>query len=369
MARAFALQHDGKYQEAAAIYEAELRKFPEDAEATGMLAFCLSIQSRTTDDATEKKKLNRRARELADRAEKLGTNNPLVPLVIDGIGPDGTIREAAGRFSQKEAVDAKIREGEEAFTRNDFKKAAAAYSAAFAAEPTNPTAALLTGDAYFSSGELETACEWFRKAMALAPDAETPHRYLGDALFKLGRNEEAYHEWVAAVVRDPYSRLTRQHFSKTMREAAEGRGRAIPRFMIVKASKEGKKNSLTLPPDVDAILLSYNLAALKWRDEEFAKTYPQEKTPRRSLPEEVAAIDAMLVIAGNMKGKDEAVTKKWAPIIDGLSRLKTEGLLEAYICLERADKDLVQDYPAYRVAHEKELQRYVWLYWCGFDES
>ncbi|MGC4071151.1 MAG: tetratricopeptide repeat protein [Nibricoccus sp.] len=357
-----------RYAEAVAIYEEQLKLHPEDPALLARLAHVLNLQAHSLTDSAEAKKLNKRARELAEKAEKLGTTDPLSPLLLREINPDGSIVDLPkGSFSRNKEVDESIRKGEAAFGRHDYAGAIEHYRKAAELEPINYSAALWTGDAYFASKQLEPACEWFQRAIAISPDIEIAHRYLGDALAGLGRREEAYNEWIAALICEPYARLTRQHFTEKMRQAAESRGRVIPRFPAMRSTMKDKQIHLAVSPDDGLLIMAYNVSAVGWREAEFSRHFPKESSSRRSLPEEIAAINAMLEVAEVAKPEDKAAMAKWRSVVDGLTALKQEGLLESFVFFERADQELVKDYVEYRAQHRAELHRYVWKYWCGFD--
>jgi len=368
LSQAANLSHANRYVEAAAIYEEQLKLQPENPVLLERLATMLHLQAAAEPDPAQAKALNKRARALAEQAQKFGATDPLTPLLLTSVRPDGSLLETAkGTYSSRADVEQLIRDGEAAFARHEYPKAIECYEKAFELEPTNSTAALFVGDAYFSSRQLEPACEWFRKAIKLSPDGQTAHRYLGDALDKLGSREEAFNEWITALICAPYERVTRQHFTPQMRAAAESRGHPIPRFPAMRSTTKDKQINLSVNPDDGALIMAYNICAMGWREKEFAGHFPKEKTPRRSLPEEIAAIEAMLGVAGHSKESDELNLKKWQPVIDGLNTLKSEGLLEAYVFFERADEGLAKDYAAYRAEHRDQLRRYLWIYWCGFE--
>lgn len=357
-----------RYVEAAAIYEDQLKLQPENPLLLARLAHALYMQGQLLSDSSQVQALNQRARTLAEQAQKFGATDPLTPMILAGIRPDGTLVEKSkGAYSGREEVEHLIRDGEAAFSRHDYTQAVDYYRKAFELEPTNYGAAVFVGDAYFASRQLEPACEWLRKAIAIDPDVETAHRYLGDAMAKQGSREEAYNEWIAALICDPYQRVTRQHFTSVMREAAASRGHVIPRFPAMRSKLEGKEIRLAVDSSDGVLIMSYNLCALGWRAKEFAEHFPQEKTPRRSLPEEIVAIDAMLKVAAEVKEADKTEMKKWEPMIDGLVALKSKGLLEAYVLIERADEGLIKDYVSYRAGHRDQLREYIWTYWCGFE--
>ena len=366
------LKEERRFLEAAAIYEEQSKLQPQNAELVARQAHMFSSQARVETVPANAKAMNKRARALAEQAEKLGTNDPLTPLILASVQPDGSTAEMPkGEFSKHEQADKLIRDGEEAFNRRDFANARECYQKAFELEPTNYTAALWTGDAYFSGKQTEPAAEWYRKAIVIDPENETAHRYLGDALAKLGRREEALTEYIAALLCQPYQRLTRQHFAAELRAVAEAKGHVIPRFPAMQSTIEKEEIKIVIGPDTGALFLAYNLGAMRWRKELFSAHFPNEKGLRRSLPEELDAINVMLTVAEEAKAKNPAPKEldleKWQPILNSLAVLKRDGLLEAYVLFERADEGLAKDFAAYRAAHRDKLEHYIRVYWCGFE--
>ena len=366
LAEAQLLANQRRFVEAAAIYEEQCKLRPADGDLFARYASMLSEQANAEVDSEKARPLYKHARALAEKAEKFGTANPMPPILLASIRPDGsTVAKPKGTFSKQEEVEQLIRDGETAFGRNNLVKARECYQQAFQLEPTNYMAALWTGDTYFSGQELEPACEWFRKAIGIDPNRETAHRYLGDALGRLGHPDEALDEHIAALLCEPYSRTTRQHFTPQLRSSAEAQGHTIPRFPDMHSTIEGKQINLAVNPDDGLLIMAYNICAVGWRSKDFAEHFPNEKTARRSLLEEIHAIEGMLEMAECAKEPEKAKVKKWQPAIDGLAVLKKDGLLEAYAFFERADQGLAKDYADYRASHSDKLERYVRVYWCG----
>jgi tetratricopeptide (TPR) repeat protein len=370
------LKEEQRFLEAAAIYEEQSKLQPENADLVARQAHMYSSQARLEKEPTKAKALNKRARELAERAEKLGTDDPLTPFILQSVQPDGSTRGLVeGEFSSHAEADRLIREGEEAFRVNDFAKARECYQRAAELEPKNYLASLWTGDAYFNARQLEPACEWFRRTISIDPDNETAHRYLADALAKLGRKDEAMNEYIAALLCEPYQRLTRQHFTAQLRAVAEAKGRKIPRFPAGRFHVDVSKKEIGIDSQADNIEAVYALACANWRIEKFAQRYAHEENLRRSLPEEIAGLELLLVTGQACSEKENqesdavmrAEHERWKPTIASLATLKAEGLLEAYALFERVDADLAKEYATYRAEHRDKLERYIRADWCGFE--
>jgi hypothetical protein len=100
--------------------------------------------------------------------------------------------------------------------------------------------------------------------------------------------------------------------------------------------------------------ISYGATRSTWRKEKFAKTFPQEKTYRHSLAEEVDALRSVVALATGDKE-----VKKLSRSMEKLKKLNDEGLLEAYILLARPDEGIAADHPAYLKRERGKLRRYV----------
>jgi tetratricopeptide (TPR) repeat protein len=370
------LANQRRFEEAVRICEQLVKENPKDGNLTARLANLLSRQADTETDEAKYRALRRRARALAEKAELLGTNDPLSPMLLQSIPEDGSkVAPKPGErvFSKREEVDALIQQGEKAFKQGNLAEAGACYQKAFALEPDNFMAALWSGDALFSAGDVQGASEWFRKAIAIQPKNETGHRYLGDALARLGQRDAAMSEWIEALLCEPYVRLTRQHFTADMKQRSEANGYRIPRFPMGTFAVDATKKELSIASGDDAVVALYSIACGSWRMNAFEEAYPKEKTLRRSLREEIAGLEILAAIAKSSGEKDEAevvrAREKWQAQLDDLALLSEQGLLEPYALLERPDQELAKDYSDYAAANHEKLVRYVRRYWCGLDSE
>jgi hypothetical protein len=119
----------------------------------------------------------------------------------------------------------------------------------------------------------------------------------------------------------------------------------------IDASTLGKKDDSS-----GAAWIMYPMERSLWQSEKFAKEYPQEKTYRHSLKEEVAALSlAVSVYSEGQKKKNKNADTS----LTLLSQFKAEGMLEPYILLIKPDKGIAQDYEAYRTAHREKLVEFL----------
>jgi len=170
-------------------------------------------------------------------------------------------------------------------------------------------------------------------------------------------------KFVEAYIAEPYNRLARAAFVNWGEKLNVTL--AHPRVDIpTDVSQKGENKTLTLDPNMfkkddksgsSAAWLTYGLIRAGWQSE-FAKEYPNEKTYRHSLKEEVAAMRGALKVLGEQKGgKQENVD----PSLQVIQKLDKEGLLEAYILLAMPDAGIANDFAAYRKTNVENLRRYV----------
>jgi tetratricopeptide (TPR) repeat protein len=358
------------------LFERYLAQKPDDADAHFFYGLCLNLEAAATDDPTAAAALRRRVREQMLTAQKLGSQEPLVTMVLDTINADGTRATKDRRYSTDQVTNSLMKTAEAAFAKGDFARAADLHRQALLLEPGNYLAALYCGDAYFAAEDYSTAGGWFAKAVAINPDIETAHRYWADALARQGKFDEATSHYIDAVVAEPYNSLTRTRF----REYAGSAGFSLrtdpvplpPAAVTMNAGKVEIQLASGQDPYTGALGLAYATACVKVRTQDFGRLYPKEKQPRRSLPEEVAGLRTMLQVARELaEAKPEknspAEIARWQPSLEILNQLQHADLVAAFALLERADQELAQDYAAYRAAHRDKLVQFVRVYWCGLN--
>jgi tetratricopeptide (TPR) repeat protein len=299
-----------------------------------------------------------KARSLAMEAQKLGDEGELLQVLL-ALPEDGSDL----KFSERPDVDAAMKAAEANRAKGDLDKARAGYLHVLELDPKNYDATVYVGDAYFSEHAYNSAGEWFAKAIKLDPDKETAYRYWADALAESGKNDEARRKYIEAILAQPYTRTpwlalrqwsdrTKQPFHAILLQNQSSVKKATDQGVKLDEQplKEGNPEA--------AGWRAYDATRQTWQQEKFKKEFPKEAAYRRTLREESEALDAMVtVLAPDAASLKKA--EKLDPSLLALIHVDHEGLLEPFVLLNRADRDIAKDYPTYRAAHYDKLYRYV----------
>jgi tetratricopeptide (TPR) repeat protein len=361
--RAFRLYKDAKWTEALPLFEQLATANPTDREVLELYGLLVLSQTSYLKDANARKEARVRGREILMRAQKLGSEDPLVKAMLEKVPADGGDDTS---FSPKKEIDDAMREGEAAFASGNMTKAIEMYQLALLLDPKLYEAALFTGDVYFKSADQVKAGEWFARAIAINPDRETAYRYWGDSLMKQGKVTEAGEKFVEAYIAEPYNRLAQAGFVNWGQKVHMTLAHPKVDLPANVTSKNEKDTTITLDPGLfkkddktgsAAAWMMYGIVRSSWKTE-FAKQYPAEKTYRHSLKEEAAALRSAIEAVTNQK----IDPKNLDPSLQVLTKLNKEGLLEAFILLALPDAGIATDFTAYRKTNVEDLRRYVKLY-------
>jgi tetratricopeptide (TPR) repeat protein len=357
--QAFALYDSGKYVEAMPLLEKVVADLPADIVAKEHWAFSMVGYAATLSDPAERKRVRAHARSLAVELKDAGDTSNLLQIMLampeDGSEPS---------FSNRKEGDDAMKAAEADFSRGDLEKAREGYLRASLLDPSNYEAALFIGDVYFKQHASGSAGEWFTRAIQIDPNRETAYRYWGDALTAASKNDEARGKFIDAMVAEPYS-------SKAWMGLRQWADRNKVKLNVVVLQDkslqqtDGKNVTITLDPNMlnansagTAAWLVYSGTRLSWQREKFKKEFPNETAYRRTLKEEVEALDTMVsVIAEDAKSKKKA--KNIDPELLALVQLDHAGFLEPFVLFNRADSGISRDYAPYRAAHRDILRRYL----------
>jgi tetratricopeptide (TPR) repeat protein len=361
--RALQLYSEGKYKEALPLFEKLETIHRDDPEVLEKFAWLLLNTNDSVKDPVARKAARKRARDLLVRAQKAGANSLLAATMIETVPEDGG-DDSQFAFSSKKEVDEAMHQGEAAFAKKEFPTAIEMYQRALLLDPKMYEAALYIGDVYFVTAEQRKAAEWFAKAIEIDPDRETAYRYWGDSLMKQARVTEAGDKFVEAYIAEPYSRLSNSGLISWANKVAIQL--AHPKVVIPTSVTPQQNGNTTINIDPNSLAkddksgsgvawVTYGLVRASWQSE-FAKQYPEEKTYRHSLKEELSALRAALKVLSEQKNVDQ---KDIDPSLQTVAKLDKEGLLESYILLAMPDAGIAKDFKTYRRGNVDKLRRYV----------
>ena len=360
-ARADAVWTTGNRLEALPLYEQLAAAHPEEWIYQERLAAALGVQVEHLTDPAQVKAARIRERDAAKKAIADGDPNYFIRITAQ-IDPDAPA-PAPGAPGSAQAL---FQEGEKAFGTGDYAGAIAKYAAAADADPTAYEPPLYAGDAAYSMKDLKTAARWFARAISVDPSRETAYRYWGYALLRIGNDPAgAKEKYIGALIADPYNRLAWQGIQNwAVRQKAVLLAPKIdrPSAPVVDPKKPGNITINIDPNTIDnnkhpgsAAWLGSSLARAKFRNEDFAKDFPAEKTYRHSLREESEALNSVVTIVKELKVDRNQLDESLRNLLD----LSDAGMLDCWILINGADQGIAQDYPAYRQDHRQLLTDYL----------
>jgi len=357
----------GDYDKACALYETWLAQNPYDAEAHYSYGAALKLQASATNDEKIAATLTKKARSHALMAAALGSTDPMLSGLLQTTAPD--YDKTKKTLSTDSKAHDYMAQAEKAFVQRRFEEAGRLYQKALKHDPKSYHATLFTGDSYYAAGagNLSLAIEWFQKAIALDPDKEIAHRYLGDALRKAGKRDEAIAEYIAALIAEPFVNLPRARVENIARDEnplfKTSPLRDVP-MPSTEVNPTNKTISLVLnPANNNPMMVAYVTARADWTKTEGTKRFPADR--HHCAEEEAAGLRAFAAKVFELNDEKNTDASNYLAAAVAIQKLDEAGLLEAAIYLDRADKDIAQDYPAYREKHRDLLERYLREFWLG----
>jgi tetratricopeptide (TPR) repeat protein len=356
--QALELYREGKFVDAMPLLEKLSATNTQDFVVKEHWAYCILEYSKTLTDPAQRKATRLQARRLGLEAKKLGDQGELLEVLLS-IPEDGSDL----KFSERADVDEAMKAAEASRAKGDLDQARKGYLHVLELDSKNYDATVYVGDVYFSERAYNSAGEWFAKAVKLDPNKETAYRYWGDALAAANKNDEARDKYINAVVAEPYIRppwTALRQWSDRVKQPFNAILLQNKSSATSAADKAGSldDHSLKDANSETAGWSAYHSTRQAWKQDKFKKEFPAEASYRHSLKEEAEALDAMVAVLAP-EAASQKKAEKLDPSLVALIRIDHEGLLEPFVLLNRADREIAQDYPAYLAAHRDRLVRYM----------
>jgi tetratricopeptide (TPR) repeat protein len=334
------------------VYEELHAAQPKENLWRERLAMCLLATS--TGDASKVE----RAHGLLLEARAAGDNSNLLQVLLERLEAPQT----PANQPQSPGMDA-FRRAEKAFSSGDMPGAIKLYEEAYAADPRLYEAPLYAGDAEFKQGHYAEAEGWFAKAVAINPNRETALRYWGDCLMKERKPKDAELKFIDALLAEPYTRATRLGL-KQWSDLTKTRIAAPEIKLPLPPAQDGKGGTtINIDPaqnnsSATSANLVYAMSSATFRNDGFAKAFPDEKVYRHSLKEEAESIRAALAVLKEQKIAPDKLDVTWRL----LQEIEEDGMLECWILLDNPDQGVARDYVAFREGHRDLMRAYVAKY-------
>jgi tetratricopeptide (TPR) repeat protein len=358
---ALEIYKDGKMAQAMPLFEKLSVTYPKDPVIWECWGASALGYSQTLTDPELRRKTRVNARTILLKAKDLGDNSNLLQTLLAMIPEDG----GNVTFSSRQEINDIMQHAEADFSRGDLDKAIEGYIHASLLDPNLYEAALFTGDAFYKEHKPGSAGEWFARAIQIDPDRETAYRYWGDALVSLGDLQGAREKFIQAVVADPYGRNSWMGLNQWAGHAKVTLNWVRLQDKSSVSQKDDTHINITLDPTslkkndpAGAAWLMYGMNRALWHNEKFKKEFPAEATYRRTMREEADSLHMMVTVMTE-QNNFEKKKKDLDPTLQQLVKIDQAGFIEPFALLNRADKDLAQDYVPYRAAHRDTIYRYL----------
>jgi tetratricopeptide (TPR) repeat protein len=357
---ALELYRAGKMVQTMPLFEKLSVRYPNDQvvwEAWGVSALGYS---QTLSDAASRKKARVQARSILVKAKQMGDNSNLVQNLLGMIPEDG----GEGTYSSTKEVNDVMQRAEADFSRGDYDKARDGYLHALLLEPKNYDAALFIGDVYFKQHINGSAGEWFARAVEIDPNRETAYRYWGDAFWAMGRSADAREKYIQAIIAEPYNNRSWTGLNQWAQ-----RTKVLLNWVRLQdkssvTRKDYQHINITIDPTAlnkndpaGPAWLAYSMNRALWKGDKFKKEFPNEPAYRRTMKEEADCLQMLVSVITEQKSFEKQ-KNELDPALLQLVQIDRSGFLEPFALLNRADKDIAQDYVPYRDAHRDTIYRY-----------
>ncbi len=357
---AFGLMKEQKFVDALPLLEKLAVSTPRDADVQRYLGFALLGKAKNTSDTSAAKQLRARARAAFVSARAAGDDSQLVSGLIDSIAPDGGENSS---FSPNKKVEEIMQRAEAAFSSGKLDDALNLYQEALKLDPKQYHAALFSGDVYTHKQKYSDAETWYQKAIAIDPFIETAYRYSATPLMKQGKYDLARDRYIEAWIVEPYSKFAVQGMIQWGEATNTPLGHPKIDVPQTTVGADGKSNTTInvnpMADDGSMAWIAYTATRETWKEEKFAKTFPDEKLYRHSLAEEVDALRSVVTTAKTLKAK--SLNQQIAT----LEKLDREGLLEAFVLMAKPTQGIARDHHAYLRSNREKLRKYVAAYVVG----
>lgn len=353
--QALRLFEQERFAEAIPHFELIVKALPDQPQVRFMYGFCLITKSKQVSDTNEAKVLSTKALEQFMKAKELGFKSPENDALIAILSGKPT-PAAEPSYSLNKDAEKFMVEGETLFAQSKYDEAIKNFEKALALDPKIYQAALSGGDSYTAKSDWENAEKWYQRGIAIDPNRETAYRYSGTPLMKQKKYDAARERYIEAFITEPYNRMSSRGIGQWAQATEAKLGHPVVDIPEVTFDAKGKAvPKVAVTDDASARpWLAYLAAREIWKKEKFLKSFPKETAYRHSLQEEVEALRAAIAAAKEQKSPNKQ--------LELLTKMDSEGVLEAFVLLARPDDGIAEDHPEFLKNNRPKLRQYVQNY-------
>ena len=179
----------------------------------------------------------------------------------------------------------------------------------------------------------------------------------------MGKSADAREKYIQAIVADPYNNGCWIGINQWARRTKVTLNWVRLQDKGSVTQKDAQHINITIDPTslksdlAGPAWLAYTMNRALWKGDKFKKEFPNETTYRHTMKEEVDSLQMLVNVIKEQKGFEKK-KKDLDPALLQLIQIVKDGFLEPFALLNRADKEIAQDYTPYRDAHRDTIYRY-----------
>jgi len=179
----------------------------------------------------------------------------------------------------------------------------------------------------------------------------------------MDRDDDARAKYIEAIIAEPFNNRPWQALGAWAQRHKVSLNYVRLKDRVTVKIDDNKNVTMTLdntlPKDANLTAwTTYGIGRAGWHTEKFEKEFPNVPRSRRTLQEEVHALGLMITVLKELK-EYEKTRKDLDPAIQSVIKIQELGFLEPFILINRADKDIAQDYEPYRAVNRDTIRRYL----------
>jgi len=278
--RAARLFEQQRFAEAVPDFEIVVKASPNEPKVRFIYGFCLLAKSKQVNNPAEAKQLSDKALEQFKEAKKLGMNDQTNETLIAMLSGTPPPTSSEPTYSANPEAEKAMVAAENLFAQSKYDEAIKLFEKALSLDPKLYQAAVSGGDCFVAKGDWETAEKWYQRGIAIDPNRETAYRYSGTPFMKQKKFDQARERYIEAYIVEPYNSMSLRGINQWAQITSKSLSHPeveIPELTFDAKGKAVPKSAIDPKDAAASPWLAYLSARESWKNEKFAKAFPQEK--------------------------------------------------------------------------------------------